>query len=102
MQRFAQKPGVRLIMPFYKTLVNIFFETGKRSPLAWAMPSVRKDLLSKDPHVKQMAYSRMVTGFGLMLLAYEAAYNPAVTPNEKPRIVLTGMPPVDKKRILSI
>ncbi len=103
LQKYAQKPGVRFVMPFYKTLVNIFFETSKRNPvLGWAMPSVRKDLSGKNgKYAQQMAISRMGTGVAFAVAAYNLAYDPTRTLEEKPKIVLTGAPPTDKKDLLA-
>ena len=41
MQSTLNIPEVKLFVPFYKTITNIFLESSKRNPsLAWLMPTV--------------------------------------------------------------
>ena len=45
MQSTLNIPEVKLFVPFYKTITNIFLESSKRNPvLAGLMPTVRNDL----------------------------------------------------------
>ena len=45
LQSFMNIPEVKLFVPFYKTVTNIFLESSKRNPTtAFLMPSVRRDL----------------------------------------------------------
>ena len=42
LQSFMNIPEVKLFVPFYKTVTNIFLESSKRNPFtAWLMPTVR-------------------------------------------------------------
>lgn len=95
MQRFANNPTIKVFMPFYKTLVNIFRETNKRLPTGMLSENIRKDLFSKDISTKQMAISRMFTGTSIMLSV--AGWSYASRDLEtKSGFIITGMAPVDK------
>lgn len=94
-QKIATQPAIKLILPFYKTIVNIMFETSKRTPLGMVMPSVRRDLKAGG-HLRQMAAARMVTGMGFMTLMSDYVYNPGDFGQGEKTIIMTGAPPINK------
>lgn len=104
-QSIANHPGMKYFMPFYKTMVNIYFETGKRTPLGALsllpgvgkkiMPTVRKDLLGDNGKAaQQLALSRMAIGTAFLTQLSDYVYMPGDLAERK-ELVITGMPPVD-------
>ncbi len=69
-------PAVKMFVPFYKTVTNIFLESSKRNPfLAGFMPSVRRDLSGANgPAKKQLAAAKIITGATLMYNFANMAY----------------------------
>lgn len=67
-QNTMNHPGMKLFVPFYRTIVNIFLEHSKRNPALWLlMPKVRKALLGGDgPAAQQLAASRLIIGATMM------------------------------------
>ena len=90
-QKVANMPVMKLFLPFYKTIVNIFFETTKRTPgMNMLMPSVRKDLFGNNGEAaRQMAYARTVTGFGFMAVTAPFVYTPGDFADGK-QFIITG------------
>ena len=91
-QKVANMPVMKLFLPFYKTIVNIFFETTKRTPgMNMLMPSVRKDLFGNNGEAaRQMAYARTVTGFGFMAVTAPFVYTPGDFADGK-QFIITGI-----------
>ena len=67
---------VKLFVPFYKTVTNIFFESSKRNPmLAGLMPSVRRDLMGVNgPAKKQLAMAKLMSGATIMYGMFQYLY----------------------------
>ena len=96
MQSTMNHPSVKMFVPFYKTVMNIFLESSKRNPfLAGLMPSVRRDLRGLNgPAKKQLAASKIITGAGMMYTFGNFAYGAA---DEGSNYIITGRAPGVKK-----
>ena len=93
-QRFLNIPAMKMFVPFYKTIMNIFFESSSRNPaLAFFMPSVRKALSGADgPAARQLALAKLASGTALLTTFGSMAYGS--TPGQD--IMITGMAPLNK------
>lgn len=89
-------PAVKMFVPFYKTVTNIFLESSKRNPfLAGFMPSVRRDLSGANgPAKKQLAAAKIITGATLMYNFANMAYGAA---DGSGNYIITGRAPGNKK-----
>lgn len=101
LQKISNYPGFKLIQPYHKAITNIFFETSKRNPFtALIMPSVRKDILSGDPAVRQLALSKMSflagTSYVIAAQSYGNNWVNWTEGEEGPNVMITGHPPADK------
>jgi len=94
-QTYMNEPAVKLFVPFYKTVMNIFFESSKRNPmLAGFMPSVRRDLMGKNgPAKKQLAMAKLMTGSTLMFSFANFAYGAG---DGTGNYIITGRAPGNK------
>tara|TARA_S200002703_G_scaffold67759_1_gene58889 strand:- start:1532 stop:4399 length:2868 start_codon:yes stop_codon:yes gene_type:complete len=94
-QTILNVPEMKLFVPFYKTIMNIFMESNKRNPaLFMFMPSVRKNLSGANgKHAQQLALAKVSTGATLMYTFGSMAYG-ANTSN--PNMMITGMVPPRK------
>jgi len=94
LQRYLNVPVMKLFVPFYKTIMNIFFESSKRNPvLAFFMPSVRRAISGADgPAAKQLAFAKLASGTALLTTFGSMVYGAA--PGQK--IMITGMAPLNK------
>ena len=105
-QALANVPGVKLFLPFYKTLVNIMMQTSKRTPAAMIAlvpglrkftPNLRKELDgSNGKAAQQMAISRMVVGTAFMTAIADKIYNPYKIADSQEPVIITGRPPINK------
>jgi hypothetical protein len=92
-------PEVKLFMPFYRTITNIFLESGKRNPAIMSAmfathPKVRADLLGKNgKRVQQLALAKISTGSMMMMGFGMYAYGV----NQGGPFMITGMAPFDRK-----
>ena len=88
-------PEMKLFVPFYKTIMNIFMESNKRNPaLAWLMPSVRKNISGANgKQAQQLAASKLMTG--AILMWYFANYSYGANTTD-PNTMITGMMPPNK------
>ena len=95
MQSMMNEPAVKLFVPFYKTVMNIFFESSKRNPmLAGFMPSVRRDIMGKNgPAKKQLAMAKIMTGSTLMYTFANFAYGAG---DGTGNYIITGRAPGNK------
>ena len=95
-QGFMNEPAIKMFVPFYKTVTNIFLESSKRNPfLAGLMPSVRRDLSGANgPAKRQLAASKIITGAGLMYTFGNFAYGAA---DGSSNYIITGRAPGNKK-----
>ncbi|MAK71964.1 MAG: hypothetical protein CMF19_07955 [Idiomarinaceae bacterium] len=73
MQGLASHPVMKLLMPFYKTPVNVMGETVNRTPLALLNPDIAKSIMAGGREA-DFAMARIATGSALMsIFAYQAA-----------------------------
>ena len=96
MQGFVNHPAMRVFVPFYKTITNIYLEASKRNPMmAGFMPSVRKDLLGHNgPAARQLALAKVGTG-GLMMYTFGSyAYGGMIGENQD--VFITGHAPYNR------
>ena len=96
MQSTVNHPAMRVFVPFYKTITNIFLETSKRNPaMAAFMPSVRKDLMGANgPAAKQLALAKLSTGTALMTTFGMYSYGGMIGENQD--IMITGHAPYNR------
>ena len=94
-QGFMNEPAVKLFVPFYKTVTNIFFESSKRNPmLAGLMPSVRRDLMGVNgPAKKQLAMAKLMSGATIMYGMFQYAYGASDGSGD---YIITGRAPGNK------
>lgn len=105
-QKFFNIPEVKLFVPFYKTIMNIFFETNKRNPimmlagggLDWRKSGIgskiRADLSGKNgKKTQQLALSKMMLGGTLMYQFGSMTYGNSGLEGD---MLITGMAPGDK------
>ena len=95
LQGILNVPEMKMFVPFYKTIMNIFFESNKRNPaLAWLSNDVRKNLSGKNgTKAKQLAIAKLSTGAMLMYQFGSMAYGANVTDQGT---MITGMMPTRK------
>ena len=95
LQSILNVPEMKMFVPFYKTIMNIFFESNKRNPaLAWLSNDVRKNLSGKNGiKAKQLAIAKLSTGAMLMYQFGSMAYGANVTDQGT---MITGMMPTRK------
>ena len=95
MQSTLNIPEVKLFVPFYKTITNIFLESSKRNPvLAGLMPSVRNDLKGLNGKAKQqLALAKLSTGATMLMGFGMYAYGANSTGGD---FMITGMAPYTK------
>lgn len=95
MQSILNVPEMKLFVPFYKTIMNIFFESNKRNPaLAWMMPTVRKNVAGKNgKQAQQLALAKLFTGSTLMLTFGGMSYGANTSDTGT---MITGMMPGKK------
>lgn len=79
-QRFANEvPGMRVIVPFIRTPINIFKQVVERTPVAnLALKEVREDLLAGGAR-RDMALAKMSTGSAALTFAGYLATNDIIT-----------------------
>jgi hypothetical protein len=96
MNQVLNNPNVKFVIPFHKTIINIFREVGKRNPvMALAMPTVYKELGgSLGPVARQTAISKLALGGGLMTGFGLQAYGQA---EENSDFIITGMAPIGRE-----
>lgn len=96
MNQVLNNPNLKFVVPFHKTVMNIFREVGKRNPImALAMPTVYKELGgSLGPVARQTAVAKLGLGTGLMTAFGLYAYGQA---EENSDFTITGMAPIGKK-----
>ena len=104
MQRHINHPAAKLFVPFYKTIMNIFFESNKRNPvmmvLGAASPTdlgkkIRMDFTGKNgKHVQQLAMAKIITGSTIMYEFANYAYGASTTGDQK--VMITGMAPLKR------
>ncbi len=95
MNKVLNNPNIKFVIPFHKTIMNIFLEVGKRNPLMAAfMPSVQKAIRGDlGPVARQTALSKVALGGSLMWTFGSMAYG---TAEENSNIMITGMAPTNK------
>lgn len=95
-QSFMNEPAIKMFVPFYKTVTNIFLESSKRNPAtAFFMPSVLADIKGVNgPAKRQLAISKVITGAGLMYTFGNLAYGAA---DGSSNYIITGRAPGNKK-----
>ena len=95
MNKVLNNPNIKFVIPFHKTVMNIFLEVGKRNPLMAAfMPSVRKAIRGDlGPVARQTALSKIALGTSLMTGFGSMAYG---TAEENSNMMITGMAPTNK------
>ena len=103
MQQIFNIPEIKLFVPFYKTIMNIFFESNKRNPLMMApgyiLPGdlggkIRADLNGKNgKRVQQLALAKLTTGASLMYTFGTMAYGGSGGDQD---VMITGMAPMNK------
>ena len=96
LQSFMNIPEVKLFVPFYKTVTNIFLESSKRNPTtAFFMPSVRRDLMGANgPAKKQLAQAKILTTSFFMYQFMQYTYGAADGSSD---FIITGRAPGTKK-----
>jgi hypothetical protein len=95
MNKVLNNPNIKFVIPFHKTVMNIFLEVGKRNPLMAAfMPSVQKAIRGDlGPVARQTALSKVALGGSLMTWFGSMAYG---TAEENSNMIITGMAPTNK------
>lgn len=95
MNKVLNNPNIKFVIPFHKTVMNIFLEVGKRNPLMAAfMPSVQKAIRGDlGPVARQTALSKIALGTSLMTGFGSMAYG---TAEENSNMIITGMAPTNK------
>ena len=90
-QDFAHIPEIKIFIPFYRTIVNIFGETNKRIPLLNLMDEkTRKIFLGPAGPEKQLAIGKMLSGAMMMsTMAYQSYGNSKIGDNT----IILGMYP---------
>ena len=96
MQSTVNHPAMRVFVPFYKTITNIYLEASRRNPMMAAfMPSVRKDLLGENgPAARQLALAKLGTGGVMMYTFGQYAYGGMIGDNQD--IFITGHAPYNR------
>ena len=102
-QRVLNVPAMKIFVPFYKTIMNIFFESNKRNPGMMAIGAllpgdlgtkIRRDLSGKNgKRVQNLALAKLATGTGMMVTMANMAWGTADFDRD---VVITGMAPMDK------
>jgi len=102
-QDFFNIPEMKLFVPFYKTIMNIFMESNKRNPIMMAAGSllptelgskVRADLMGKNGKAtQQLALAKLSTGGTLMYTFGTLAYGGSGFDQD---VMITGMAPMNK------
>lgn len=102
-QSFMNIPEVKLFVPFYKTIMNIFMESNKRNPFMMGAGSllpgelgskIRMDLSGKNGKaVQQLAIAKLSTGSTLMYFFGSMAYGGSGFDQD---VMITGMAPMNK------
>lgn len=102
-QSFFNIPEVKLFVPFYKTIMNIFMESNKRNPIMMGAGSllpgelgnkVRMDLSGKNGKAtQQLALAKLSTGGSLMYFFGSYAYGSSGFDQD---VMITGMAPMNK------
>jgi len=105
-QTMANSPGVKFFLPFYKTMVNLFLQTSKRTPAAAIAlipginkltPNLKKDFDGTNGRAaQQMALSRMVMGTAFFTTLGAYVYKPGDFGEQKKDVIITGTPPINK------
>lgn len=90
-QDFAHIPEIKIFIPFYRTVVNIFGETNKRIPLLNLMDEkTRRIFLGPAGPEKQLAIGKMISGAMMMsTMAYQSYGNSKIGDNT----IILGMYP---------
>ena len=90
-QDFAHIPEIKIFIPFYRTIVNIFSETNKRIPFLNLMDErTRKIFLGPAGPEKQLAIGKMISGAMMMsTMAYQSYGNSKIGDNT----IILGMYP---------
>ena len=92
-------PEMKLFVPFYKTITNIFLESSKRNPVLMAPfivgnPKLKADFLGKNgKRAQQLMLAKLSTGTSLMIGFGMYAYG--VNQNSSD-FMITGMAPFNK------
>ena len=95
LQSILNVPEMKMFVPFYKTIMNIFFESNKRNPaLAWLSPDVKKNISGKNgKKAQQLAIAKLSSGAVLMWQFGSMAYGANV---HDQGLMITGMMPTRK------
>ena len=95
LQSILNVPEMKMFVPFYKTIMNIFFESNKRNPaLAWLSPDVRKNVSGGNgKKAQQLAIAKLSAGATLMYQFGSMAYGANVADQG---VMITGMMPTRK------
>ena len=102
-QTFFNIPEMKLFVPFYKTIMNIFMESNKRNPIMMGAGSllpgelgskIRMDLSGKNGKAtQQLALAKLSTGSTLMYFFGTMAYGGSGFDQD---VMITGMAPMNK------
>jgi hypothetical protein len=102
-QDFFNIPEMKLFVPFYKTIMNIFMESNKRNPFMMGAGSllptelgskIRGDLMGKNGKAtQQLALAKLSTGSTLMYTFGTMAYGGSGFDQD---FMITGMAPMNK------
>lgn len=95
LQSILNVPEMKMFVPFYKTIMNIFFESNKRNPaLAWLSKDVRKNISGGNgKKAQQLAIAKLTAGATLMYQFGSMAYGANVADQGT---MITGMMPTRK------
>ena len=94
-QRTFNLPVMKIFVPFYKTITNIYLEGAKRNPiLSLLMPRHRADLMGKNgPRKAQLARAKFASGSMLTFTFASMAYGSSDGDQD---VMITGMAPTNK------
>ena len=98
-QSIMNIPEIKLFVPFYKTITNIFLESGKRNPILMAPfiatnPKLKADFLGKNGKAaQQLMLAKLATGSSLLMGFGMYAYGANSSGGD---FMITGMAPYTK------
>jgi hypothetical protein len=95
-QQVLNIPEMKIFVPFYKTVTNIFFEQAKRNPaLAFFGKKTKDDILGRNgKRAMQLSHARLLTGTGIMYTFASMAYGSGS--EHESDFFITGRPPGTK------
>lgn len=96
MQGFLNMPSMKVFVPFYKTVTNIFLEGAKRNPaLAVLSKKVRADFLGHNgKRTQTLTHARLLTGSSIMYTFGSMTYGTGA--EDEGGFFITGHSPFDK------